>query len=252
MSSTRSGTPVLALEHVTGGYGGAEIIHEVSVSVGPGEIVVLIGPNGAGKSTVMNAVLGRLTLVSGRVSLQGRNITNTAPDRVVRQGVSCVPQTANVFPSLTVTENLEMGAYIRHDDFRPRMQEMYELFPPLAERRRTPAGNLSGGQRQMVAIAKALMVEPVILLLDEPTAGLSPRFRGDIFRVIRDINAQGVTILMVEQNARQALRIADRGYVLVDGRNRFDGSGAALLADPTVGAMFLGGRGSWQHSAVGT
>ena len=242
MSGTQSGAAVLALEHVTGGYGGAEIIHEVSLGVCPGEIVVLIGPNGAGKSTVMNAVLGRLTLSGGRVVLQGRDITGTAPDRVVRQGVSYVPQTANVFPSLTVAENLEMGAYIRQDDFRPRMQEMYELFPPLAERRRTPAGNLSGGQRQMVAIAKALMVEPVVLLLDEPTAGLSPRFRGNIFHVIRDINSSGVTILMVEQNARQALGIADRGYVLVDGRNRFDDSGTALLADPTVGAMFLGGR----------
>ena len=237
------GTPVLALERVTGGYGGAEIIREVSISVGPGEIVVLVGPNGAGKSTVMNAVLGRLELAGGRVSLGGRDITGTAPERVVRQGVCYVPQTANVFPSLTVSENLEMGAYIRRDDFRPRMQEMYELFPPLAERRRTPAGYLSGGQRQMVAIAKALMVEPVILLLDEPTAGLSPRFRGDIFRVVREINARGVPVLMVEQNARQALGIADRGYVLVDGRNRLDGSGAALLADPEVGAMFLGGRG---------
>ena len=238
-----AGTPVLALDRVTGGYGGAEIIHEVSVSVSPGEIVVLIGPNGAGKSTVMNAVLGRLTLAGGRVSLQGRDITGTAPERVVRQGVCYVPQTANVFPNLTVNENLEMGAYIRRDDFRHRMQEMYELFPPLAGRRRTPAGYLSGGQRQMVAIAKALMVEPVVLLLDEPTAGLSPRFRGDIFRVVREINAHGVPILMVEQNARQALGIADRGYVLVDGRNRLDGSGAALLADPDVGAMFLGGRG---------
>ena len=256
MSDARAGTPqegaespILALERVTGGYGGAEIIHEVSVSVGPGEIVVLIGPNGAGKSTVMNAVLGRLELAGGRVSLCGRDITGTAPERVVRQGVCYVPQTANVFPSLTVSENLEMGAYIRRDDFRPRMQEMYELFPPLAERRRTPAGYLSGGQRQMVAIAKALMVEPVILLLDEPTAGLSPRFRGDIFRVVRQINARGVAILMVEQNARQALGIADRGYVLVDGRNRLDGSGAALLADPEVGAMFLGGRGG--DSATG-
>ena len=240
---SESAAPVLALERVTGGYGGAEIIHDVSVSVGAGEIVVLIGPNGAGKSTVMNAVLGRLELSGGRVRLRGRDITGTAPDRVVRQGVCYVPQSANVFPNLSVNENLEMGAYIRRDDFRPRMQEMYELFPPLAERRRTPAGNLSGGQRQMVAIAKALMLEPVVLLLDEPTAGLSPRFRGDIFRVVREINARGVPVLMVEQNARQALGIADRGYVLVDGRNRLDGSGAALLADPAVGAMFLGGRG---------
>ena len=243
--------PVLALERVTGGYGGAEIIHEVSVSVGAGEIVVLIGPNGAGKSTVMNAVLGRLELSGGRVRLRGRDITGTAPDRVVRQGVCYVPQTANVFPNLSVSENLEMGAYIRRDDFRPRIQEMYALFPPLAERRRMPAGNLSGGQRQMVAIAKALMVEPLVLLLDEPTAGLSPRFRADIFRVVHEINARGVPILMVEQNARQALGIADRGYVLVDGRNRLDGRGAALLADPAVGATFLGGRGDGAGSGAG-
>ena len=235
-------TPVLELDRVTGGYGGAEILHEISITLGRGEVVVLIGPNGAGKSSVMNAVLGRLLITGGRVLLDGREITGTAPERVVRQGVCYVPQTANVFPNLSVNENLEMGAYIRTDDFRLRMEEMYELFPPLADRRRTPAGALSGGQRQMVAIAKALMVEPVVLLLDEPTAGLSPKFRGEIFAVVRDINAHGTPILMVEQNARQALGIADRGHVLVDGRNRMDGTGAGLLADPDVGAMFLGGE----------
>ena len=237
---------VLALDAVTGGYGGAEILHGVSVRVDPAEVVVLIGPNGAGKSSVMNAVLGRLRIDGGGVRLAGRDITGVPPEQVVRQGVCYVPQTENVFPNLSVNENLEMGAYIRTDDFRPRIEEMYELFPPLAERRRSAAGTLSGGQRQMVAIAKALMVEPVILLLDEPTAGLSPRFRGDIFRVVREINARGTPILMVEQNARQALGIADRGYVLVDGRNRLEGTGSALLADPDVGAMFLGGRGDSQ------
>ena len=233
--------PVLELDRVTGGYGGAEIIHDISITLGRGEIVTLIGPNGAGKSSAMNAVLGILFIGGGRVRLEGEDITGTPPEQVVRRGVCYVPQTANVFPNLTVNENLEMGAYIRTDDFRPRMQEMYELFPPLAERRRDPAGSLSGGQRQMVAIAKALMVDPVVLLLDEPTAGLSPRFRGEIFAVVRNINASGTPILMVEQNARQALGIADRGYVLVDGRNRTDGTGAGLLADPDVGAMFLGG-----------
>ena len=233
--------PILELDRVTGGYGGAEVIHEISITLGRSEIVALIGPNGAGKSSVMNAVLGTLVIGGGRILLQGEDITGTPPERVVRRGVCYVPQTANVFPNLTVNENLEMGAYIRTDDFRPRMEEMYELFPPLAERRRTPAGALSGGQRQMVAIAKALMVEPVMLLLDEPTAGLSPRFRGDIFAVVRDINAGGTPILMVEQNARQALGIADRGYVLVDGRNRMESTGSGLLADPDVGAMFLGG-----------
>ena len=234
--------PVLELERVTGGYGGAEVIHDVSITLGRGEIVTLIGPNGAGKSSVMNAVLGILAIGGGRVLLQGEDITGTPPERVVRMGLSYVPQTANVFPNLTVNENLEMGAYIRSDDFRPRTEEMYALFPPLVERRRDPAGSLSGGQRQMVAIAKALMVDPVVLLLDEPTAGLSPRFRGEIFEVVRRINAGGTPILMVEQNARQALGIADRGYVLVDGRNRMDGTGAGLLADPDVGAMFLGGE----------
>ena len=232
---------VLELEGVSGGYGGAEILHEISISLGRSEIVALIGPNGAGKSSVMNAVLGTLAIVGGRVLLHGEEITGTPPEQVVRRGVSYVPQTANVFPNLTVHENLEMGAYIRTDDFRPRMEEMYTLFPPLAERRRTVAGALSGGQRQMVAIAKALMVDPVVLLLDEPTAGLSPRLRGEIFAVVEDINAHGTPILMVEQNARQALGIADRGYVLVDGRNRMDGTGAGLLADPDVGAIFLGG-----------
>ena len=240
---------VLELDGVTGGYGGAEIVHGVSIRVAPAEIVVLIGPNGAGKSSVMNAVLGRLRVDGGRVTLAGRDITGDPPERVVRQGVCYVPQTENVFPNLTVNENLEMGAYIRTDDFRPRIDEMYKLFPPLAEKRRAPAGTLSGGQRQMVAIAKALMVEPVILLLDEPTAGLSPRVRGDIFRVVREINAHGTPILMVEQNARQALSIADRGYVLVDGRNRLEGTGSGLLADPDVGAMFLGGGGDPQTDA---
>ena len=240
---------VLELVGVSGGYGGAEIIHEVSVRIAPGEIVVLIGPNGAGKSSVMNAVLGRLRVDGGRVRLAGRDITGSPPEQVVRQGVCYVPQTENVFPNLTVDENLEMGAYIRTDDFRPRIEEMHALFPPLAEKRCAPAGTLSGGQRQMVAIARALMVEPVVLLLDEPTAGLSPRVRGDIFRVVRDINAHGTPILMVEQNARQALGIADRGYVLVDGRNRREGTGAGLLADPEVGAMFLGGGGDPQTDA---
>ena len=240
---------VLELDGVSGGYGGAEIIHEVSIRVASAEVVVLIGPNGAGKSSVMNAVLGRLRIDGGRVRLAGRDITGDPPEQVVRQGVCYVPQTENVFPNLSVNENLEMGAYIRTDDFRPRIEEMYELFPPLAEKRRAPAGTLSGGQRQMVAIAKALMVEPVILLLDEPTAGLSPRVRGDIFRVVREINAHGTPVLMVEQNARQALGIADRGYVLVDGRNRLEGTGSGLLADPDVGAMFLGGGGESESGA---
>jgi branched-chain amino acid transport system ATP-binding protein len=232
---------VLVLDGVTGGYGETEILHSVSMRVDAGEVVVIIGPNGAGKSTAMKAVFGLLNLTGGAVRLQDEDITGQPPDQVVRKGVCYVPQVGNVFPNLTVQENLEMGAYVRTDDFRPRMEEMYQLFPDLRTKRSQPAGTLSGGQRQMVAMAKALMLDPKILLLDEPTAGLSPKYRGEIFRVVRDINATGVPILMVEQNAKQALTIADRGYVLVDGRNRIDDTGANLLANSEVGEMFLGG-----------
>ncbi len=232
---------VLSLEQVVGGYGDTQILHGVSMRVDPGEIVVIIGPNGAGKSTAMKAVFGLLNLTGGSVHLDDRDITNMPPDQVVRQGVCYVPQTANIFPSLTVEENLEMGAYVRKDDFRPRMGEIYELFPPLHEKRKLAAGTLSGGQRQMVAMGKAMMLEPKILLLDEPTAGLSPKFRGEIFSIIRTVNDTGTPILMVEQNAKQALKIANRGYVLVDGKNKFEGGGQALLDDPEVAEMFLGG-----------
>ena len=232
---------VLELENITGGYGETEILHGVSLKVGAGEVVVIIGPNGAGKSTAMKAVFGLLRLSTGRVLLDGEDITSMPTEQVVRHGVCYVPQTANIFPSLTVEENLEMGAYVRKDDYRPRMAEIYDLFPPLAEKRRQMAGTLSGGQRQMVAMGKALMLKPKILLVDEPTAGLSPKFRGEIFKVVQDINGAGVPILMVEQNAKQALSIANRGYVLVDGRNRIDDSGPGLLANREVAEMFLGG-----------
>ena len=232
---------VLELDAVVGGYGDTQILHGVSIRVDAGEIVVIIGPNGAGKSTAMKAVFGLLRLRDGRVLLAGAEITNMPPARVVREGVCYVPQTSNVFPSLTVEENLEMGAFVREDDFRPRLAEIYEMFPPLAEKRGQAAGTLSGGQRQMVAMGKALMLEPKILLLDEPTAGLSPKFRGEIFAIVKDINAAGTPIMMVEQNAKQALNIADRGYVLVDGHSKFEGSGRELLEDPEVAEMFLGG-----------
>ncbi len=232
---------VLELVDVVGGYGETQILHGVSLTVGEGEIVAIIGPNGAGKSTAMKAVFGLLRLSSGNVLLDGQDITNTPPDQVVRKGVCYVPQTSNIFPTLTVEENLEMGAYVRDDDIRPRLGEIYEMFPPLLEKRRQTAGTLSGGQRQMVAMGKALMLEPKILLVDEPTAGLSPKFRGEIFSIIKDINAAGTPILMVEQNAKQALSIAARGYVLVDGRNRLDDTGQGLLANQEVGEMFLGG-----------
>ena len=232
---------VLRLEEVSGGYGETEILHDINLSVASHEVVVIIGPNGAGKSTAMKAVFGLLNLTAGKVWLDGNDISNTPPERVVSLGVCYVPQTANVFPNLSVEENLEMGAFVRTDDYRPRLEEIYVMFPPLREKRRQAAGTLSGGQRQMVAMGKALMLEPKILLLDEPTAGLSPKYRGEIFKTILEINAAGTPILMVEQNAKQALGIANRGYVLVDGKNRFEGSGADLLADREVAEMFLGG-----------
>ena len=232
---------VLSIENLSGGYGEADILHEVSLEIDTGEIVVVIGPNGAGKSTAMKAVFGLLRLSGGSVHLAGEEITNMDPAQVVNKGVCYVPQTNNVFPTLTVQENLEMGAYIRKDDFRPRLLEIYEMFPPLAEKKKQAAGELSGGQRQMVAMGKALMLDPTILMLDEPTAGLSPIYRNEIFQIIRQINASGVPILMVEQNAKQSLAIANRGYVLVDGRNRTTGKGIDLLNDPEIAKMFLGG-----------
>jgi branched-chain amino acid transport system ATP-binding protein len=233
--------PVLSIDNLSGGYGEADILHGVSLEINAGEIVVVIGPNGAGKSTAMKAVFGLLRLSGGSVHLAGEEITNMDPAEVVNKGVCYVPQTNNVFPTLTVHENLEMGAYIRKDDFRPRLQEIYEMFPPLAEKKRQAAGELSGGQRQMVAMGKALMLEPTLLMLDEPTAGLSPIYRNEIFQIVRQINDSGVPILMVEQNAKQSLAVASRGYVLVDGQNRTTGKGTDLLNDPEIAKMFLGG-----------
>ena len=233
---------VLTLEAIDAGYGETSILHGVSMEVGAGEIVVIIGPNGAGKSTAMKAVFGMLNITAGRVVLAENEITGLAPEQVVRAGVSYVPQVGNVFTTMSVQENLEMGGYLRRDDLRPRIDEIFAMFPDLAEKRRQPAGSLSGGQRQMVAMGRALMLEPKVLLLDEPTAGLSPKYRSEIFETVKRINATGVPILMVEQNAKQALGIADRAYVLVDGENRLDGRGADLLADAEVARMFLGAK----------
>lgn len=233
---------VLAIRDLHAGYGETEILHGLNIHVEAGEIVVVVGPNGAGKSTAMKSVLGLLNIRSGTIELEGVEITNTPPTEVITKGVSYVPQTHNVFVSLTVQENLEMGAWTRTEGIPERLEEMYELFPDLREKRRQPAGSLSGGQRQMVAMAKALMVDPHILFLDEPTAGLSPKYRGQIFETVMRINASGVPVMMVEQNAKQALRIATRGYVLVDGQNRHTGTGAELIADPEVARMFLGAR----------
>jgi branched-chain amino acid transport system ATP-binding protein len=229
------------MRDVYGGYGGVDVLNGVSLAVAPGEIVVIIGPNGAGKSTAMKAVFGLVHVRQGEVRFDGNDITRTPTDRIVRLGVCYVPQTDNVFPSLTVHENLELGAFVRDDDYSAQLERVYELFPPLRERRRQPAGTLSGGQRQMVAMGRALMLDPKLLLLDEPTAGLSPLFIDQIFEIVRRINGLGISVLMVEQNARRALQMADRGYVLVMGRNRHEDTGPNLLANREVAEMFLGG-----------
>lgn len=232
---------LLAVDRARGGYGEADILHGASLTVDAGEIVVIIGPNGAGKSTLMKAVFGLVRLREGSVRLAGADITNARPETLVHRGLSYVPQEKNVFPSLSIEENLEMGAFVRRDDWRPAIERVYALFPPLAEKRRAPAGSLSGGQRQMLAMGRALMVEPKLLLLDEPTAGLSPKFIGLIFECVCSIRAQGIAVLMVEQNARQALAIATRGVVLVAGRDRHSAPGPAMRDDPEVARMFLGG-----------
>jgi branched-chain amino acid transport system ATP-binding protein len=229
------------MRDVHGGYGGADILNGVSVRVDPGEVVVIVGPNGAGKSTAMKAVFGLVKVRKGTIVVGDTDVAGLRADQIVRHGVGYVPQTANVFPSLTVQENLELGAYVRRDDWSGQLDRIYGLFPPLKEKRRQAAGTLSGGQRQMVAMGRALMLEPRLLLLDEPTAGLSPKFIGQIFEIVKQINALGISILMVEQNAKQALGIAHRGYVLSLGANRFEDTGPALLANREVAEMFLGG-----------
>ncbi|TDE38278.1 ABC transporter ATP-binding protein [Antarcticimicrobium sediminis] len=229
-------------DSMTGGYGkGPDILHDCTLSVNPGEIAVIVGPNGAGKSTAMKAVFGMLDLRQGSVRLDGEDITNLSPqDRVVR-GMGFVPQNNNIFTSLTVEENLEMGAFIRRDDFRETLAQIYDLFPILKDKRRQAAGELSGGQRQQVAVGRALMTQPKVLMLDEPTAGVSPIVMDELFDRIIEVSRTGIPILMVEQNARQALEIADRGYVLVQGANAYTGTGKQLLADPDVRKSFLGG-----------
>ncbi len=231
----------LAGEMMTGGYGGADILHECSIGVDRGEIAVVVGPNGAGKSTAMKAVFGMLGLRAGRVTLGGEDITSLKPQERVLRGMGFVPQNQNVFTSMTVEENLEMGAFIRRDDISQTMQQVYALFPVLHEKRWQPAGELSGGQRQQVAVGRALMTQPQVLMLDEPTAGVSPIVMDELFDRIIEVAKTGIAVLMVEQNARQALEIADRGFVLVQGRNAYTDSGVALLANPEVRRAFLGG-----------
>ena len=231
----------LSGENMTGGYGGADILHDCTIAVDKGEIAVIVGPNGAGKSTAMKAIFGMLKIHTGRVMLDGADISGLSPQDRVKAGMGFVPQNNNVFTSLTVQENLEMGAYIRKDDFSDTMEQVFDLFPILKEKRHQHAGELSGGQRQQVAVGRALMTQPKVLMLDEPTAGVSPIVMDELFDRIIEVARTGIAILMVEQNARQALNIADKGYVLVQGRNRFTDTGEALLANPEVRKSFLGG-----------
>ena len=226
---------------MTGGYGGADILKGCTIAVESGEIAVIVGPNGAGKSTAMRAMFGMLDLRAGSVLLDGEDITTLLPQHRVQRGMGFVPQTQNVFTSMTVEENLEMGGFIRNHDFSDTIAEIYDLFPVLREKRAQLAGELSGGQRQQVAVGRALMTQPKVLMLDEPTAGVSPIVMDDLFDRIIDVARTGIAILMVEQNAKQALTIADRGYVMVQGENRYTDTGAALLKNPDVRRAFLGG-----------
>lgn len=232
---------LIELKDLEGGYGGAPILNGVNIAIDASDIGVIVGPNGAGKSTTLKAIFGLLTVTGGSVTFEGHDITNAEPDRLVPMGLSFIPQEHNVFTSMTVHENLEMGAFVRRDDISGTLEEVYEMFPDLKAKRRQNAGELSGGQRQMVAMGRALMSKPKLLLLDEPSAGLSPRYMMEIFEQVVKINKAGVGILMVEQNARQALAFATKGFVLANGQNRFTGTGMELLEDPEVAKSFLGG-----------
>jgi ABC-type branched-subunit amino acid transport system ATPase component len=233
--------PLLTVENVVSGYGEMQVLNGVSLTVGQEEIVSIVGPNGAGKSTVMKLVFGLLKPWEGAVTFSGTTISGMAPEKLVHLGLSYVPQVDNVFPSLTVEENLDMGGYTRTGSLDEQKERVYELFPRLAERRKQRAGKMSGGERQMVAMGRALMLDPKLLMLDEPSAGLAPLLVDMIFEKVVEINKAGVAVLMVEQNAKKSLALADRGYVLATGQNKVDGPGKQLLGDPEVARLYLGG-----------
>ena len=233
--------PLLEACGVVAGYGETEILHGVSITVDEGEVVTIIGPNGCGKSTLMKAIVGLVRVRNGRVTFRGREISSSPPETIVRTGLCYVPQTNNVFPSMSIRENLEMGAFVRRDDFRGRIDDMFQVFPDLAVQPTRKAGSLSGGQRQMLAIARALMLDPTLLMLDEPSAGLSPAMMDNVFERVQEINQTGVALLMVEQNARQALGMSHRGYVLVAGEKRLEDTGRDLLNNAEVASLYLGG-----------
>ncbi len=233
---------LLEADGVVAGYGETVILHGVSIVVNDGEIVTIIGPNGCGKSTLMKTLAGLVKARSGKVRFRGEEISGAPPERVVGKGLCYVPQAANIFASLSIRENLEMGAFLRQDDYRGRINDMFDLFPDLARDAKRKAHTLSGGQRQMLAIARALMLDPALLLLDEPSAGLSPAMVNLVFERIAGINATGVAMLLVEHNAREALRMSGRGYVLAGGENRLEDTGPELLNNPEISRLYLGGR----------
>lgn len=242
MAEPESRTPVLQVKDLVTGYGEVDILHGVSAHVFPAEMVAIIGPNGAGKSTLLRCIFGLLTVRAGGISWHSEDISNLRPDQLVKRGLSYVPQVDNVFPNLTIFENLEMGAFVSRNGFAERVDEVFDLFPDLAGRRGELAGRLSGGQRQMLALARALMLKPEILLLDEPSASLSPKMVGMIFDRIQTINKTGAAILLVEQNARHALSISDRAYVFAQGENRLEGPARTLLESEEVRKLYLGAQ----------
>ncbi len=232
---------ILEVSDIVSGYTDLDILHGISIHIKPGEIISIIGPNGSGKSTLMKSIFGLLRIRSGEIVFKGNDITGIKPDAIVRMGMSYVPQEKEFFPSLTVLENLEMGAFIRRDDISGSLERVYDLFPVLKEKQRIKAGSMSGGEQRMVGIGRALMLSPDLLLLDEPSAGLAPVMRDMVFGKLTEINESGTSILIVEQNAKRSLKISDRGYVLEMGRNRFEGPGGELLENEDVLRLYLGG-----------